>query len=157
MPPAPVGSDETRGEAATLAVPNQTPDATQAPVRPPASEPPPRAMGPSSPAASAGRHDAERGRAIYRTACAVCHGAEGRNDGPMSREFMVTPVRHDDGDYMNRVSNDHLFEIVEQGGPAVGKSPQMPGWGGFYDDDEIWSLVVYMRSLARPAYEGPLP
>jgi mono/diheme cytochrome c family protein len=75
----------------------------------------------------------------------------------MTDQFMVTPVRHDDGDYMNQVSNDYLFTIIKEGGLAVGKSPDMRAWKNFYDDSEIWSIVAYLRTLAVPPYHGPLP
>jgi mono/diheme cytochrome c family protein len=127
------------------------------PERPPAQIPPPQATGPSSAEASGNQHDPEEGRAIYALVCVICHGEEGNGEGVATEQFMVTPVRHDDGAYMNQLSNDYLFKIIRDGGTAVGKSPDMKPWSEFYSDDQIWSLVRYVRSLAQPPFDGPMP
>ena len=54
-------------------------------------------------------------------------------------------------------SNDDLFQIIRDGGVAVGKSPQMQPRGETYSDDEFWSLVAYVRSLAKAPFDGPTP
>jgi len=127
------------------------------PARPPAQIPPPQATGPSSPEASQNRHGPEEGRAIYALVCVICHGEAGNGEGVATDQFMVTPVRHDDGAYMNQLSNDYLFEIIRDGGTAVWKSPDMKPWSEFYSDDQIWSLVSYIRGLAHPPFDGAMP
>jgi mono/diheme cytochrome c family protein len=58
---------------------------------------------------------------------------------------------------MNPLTNDHLFQVVKQGGASVGKSPLMTPWGGTLSDPQIWDVVAYVRTLAAPPYTGPKP
>lgn len=39
-----------------------------------------------------GAGDAEAGAVIYQSYCAVCHGSEGRGDGPLAAELPVVPA-----------------------------------------------------------------
>ncbi|MEZ4331735.1 MAG: cytochrome c [Myxococcota bacterium] len=94
---------------------------------------------------------------LYAANCASCHGATGHGDGPLSAGLQPAPAKHADGNYMNALSNDYLFKVVKEGGAAVGKSPTMAPWGTSFSDEEIWGLVRFMRTLAVPAYDGPMP
>ncbi len=58
---------------------------------------------------------------------------------------------------MNALSNEHLFKVVKEGGAAVGKSAMMAPWGASMSDDEILGLVTFLRTLADPPYDGPMP
>ena len=58
---------------------------------------------------------------------------------------------------MNALSNEHLFKVIKQGGAAVGKSPMMAPWGGSLKDEQIRDVIAFVRSLADPPYDGPLP
>jgi mono/diheme cytochrome c family protein len=126
------------------------PAPTAAPVEPPAA--------PVAPAvAPQGEADVARGSASYQTLCASCHGPRGGGDGPAGLALDPRPARHDDGAYMNALSNEHLFRVIKEGGPAVGKSPLMAPWGGALSDAQIRDVVAFVRSLAEPPYSGPKP
>jgi mono/diheme cytochrome c family protein len=58
---------------------------------------------------------------------------------------------------MNALSNEHLFKVIKEGGQAVGKSPLMAPWGGTLTDAQIWDVVAFVRSLAKPPYPGSVP
>jgi hypothetical protein len=58
---------------------------------------------------------------------------------------------------MNALSNEHLFKVVKLGGAAVGKAATMAPWGTSMSDEEIRGLVGFMRTLAVPPYDGPMP
>ena len=141
--------DEAPAPAPELVAP---PAAT---VAPPAAEPTP-AAGASPPAATAAA-DPARGAAQYQMLCASCHGARGAGDGPAGQALTPRPARHDDGSYMNALSNQHLFRVIKEGGAAVGKSPMMAPWGGALSDDQIRDLVAFIRTLATPPYSGAAP
>lgn len=135
------------GESETPAsAPSAAPAAAQAPT--PAEAPAPAAVA---------RPDASRGATLYAANCASCHGATGAGDGPAGLALVPKPARHDDGVYMNALSNEHLFKVVKEGGPAVGKSPLMAPWGGMLTDAQIWDVVAFVRSLANPPYQGTVP
>ena len=97
------------------------------------------------------------GSKVYGASCANCHGPRGAGDGPVGASLVPQPARHNDGVYMNALTNDYLFQVVKEGGAAVGKSSMMAAWGGTLSDEEIRGVVTFMRSLAEPAYDGPLP
>ena len=94
---------------------------------------------------------------LYATNCASCHGPRGGGDGPLSAGLVPKPAKHADGAYMNALSNDHIFKVIKEGGTSVGKSATMAPWGPSMSDDEIHGLVAFLRTLATPPYDGPMP
>ncbi len=90
-----------------------------------------------------------RGETDYATYCAPCHGAGGDGDGPMSALLDPKPARHSDAALMSALSDETLFRVIKDGGPAVGKSAQMAAWGDRLSDETIHDLVAYVRSLSR--------
>lgn len=136
------------------------------------SQAPPPASSPSAPepplvpapaprqpdAPSAGAHptpefdlasgDAAAGEGLYQQYCASCHGPLGRGDGPVGAALNPKPADHSNGDYMNALSDEHLFKVVKYGGTAVDRSPLMAPWGGTLSDEQIVDVVAFVRSLA---------
>jgi len=97
------------------------------------------------------------GESVYTANCSSCHGARGQGDGPLSAGLQPQPAKHADGVYMNALSNDHIYKVIAEGGAAVGKSSMMAPWGTSLSDDEINSLIVFIRTLADPPYSGAVP
>lgn len=93
---------------------------------------------------------AARGQADYATYCAPCHGSRGGGDGPLARMLVPRPARHSDAAFMNALSDDYLFRLLKEGGPAFGKSPLMGAWGKNISEQQIRDLVAFLRSLAEP-------
>jgi len=116
----------------------------------------PAATAPAAPAAAA-PPDAAKGATLYAANCASCHGPRGDGDGPVAAALVPKPAKHHDGAYMNALSNEHLFKVIKEGGPSVGKSPLMAPWGGMLSDLQIWDVVAFVRSLAEPPYSGKVP
>jgi mono/diheme cytochrome c family protein len=144
------------GEPASAPAPAPaSPPAANAPVPAPtpAAAPAPAVAAP----AVASVADAERGAARYQMFCASCHGPTGAGDGPAGQTLQPRPAHHNDGAYMNALSNEHLFKVIKEGGASVGKSPLMAPWGGALSDDQIRDVIAYIRTLAKPPYTGPQP
>jgi mono/diheme cytochrome c family protein len=99
---------------------------------------------PGAPAA-----DSESGRQVYAMYCTPCHGTTGNGDGPMAAMLDPKPARHSDRTHMRTLSDDYLFRIIKEGGPALGKSPMMTAWGGTLSDAQIRDLVAYIRALRK--------
>lgn len=142
------GSEEQRS------APSPPPAAAPAPL-PPAADAPSAAA--PTPPHTPGSADPSRGAPIYAQYCASCHGPKGAGDGPLAQALEPRPAHHNDGAYMNALANDHLFQVVKQGGASVGRSPLMTPWGGMLSDAQIWDVVAYLRTLAVPPYTGPKP
>ena len=86
--------------------------------------------------------------------CATCHGEDGCTAGPGAAGLDPQPAKHCDGNYMNELSDEHLFKVIKEGGASVGKSPLMAPWGGTLTDDQIRDVIAFVRSIAKPPYPG---
>ncbi len=146
------GAEPASGASSTAPAPAGEP-AAPAPAPAAAAAPAPAAK----PAAGAAAQvaDAARGQALYVQFCASCHGATGAGDGPLSAGLVPKPARHNDGHYMNALSDAHLLKVIQQGGPAVGKSPLMAPWGGALSEPQIRDVIAFLRSIAVPPYPKP--
>ena len=148
------------GDSSNAPAPAPSPAQTPAKVdEPPAPPPAPEAPAEQSEPADASGDttpiaggDPVAGRADYQTLCASCHGSEGAGDGPVAVSLDPKPAKHDDGAYMNTLSDEYLFQVIKEGGVAVGKSQMMAPWGGSVSDEQIRNLVAFIRSLAVPPY-----
>jgi mono/diheme cytochrome c family protein len=95
------------------------------------------------------------GRSLYEVHCAVCHGVTGKGDGPGAAVVRQPMKAFNDPAAMQVVDDRFLFEIIKKGGSQFGRSNAMPSWGMQLSDDEIRSVVAYIRSLASGARSGP--
>jgi mono/diheme cytochrome c family protein len=134
------------GEGGEPAAP-PAPQSTAPEPAPPAAQPLPAPQ--PTPAPQIEAADAARGATLYATYCATCHGPRGDGDGPGAAALDPKPAKHSDSAYMDALSDDHLLRVIQQGGPAVGRSPLMPAWGGSLSDAQIRDLVAFVRSLSR--------
>ena len=97
-----------------------------------------------------GRNE-KRGRALYEYYCALCHGKRGDADGFNATNLKTPPTRHTDPILMGTLSDTQVQRIIKEGGQAVGRSAQMPPWGGVLKSQEISDLTAFIRTLAVPA------
>jgi cytochrome c oxidase cbb3-type subunit III len=146
--------DSERPTPPTAPSPAPPPAAEQPAPQPPA-EPAATPVSETAPAAEASAGDPAKGAQQYQLYCATCHGKDGCGGGPGAAGLDPQPAKHCDGHYMNALSDEHLFTVIKEGGPAVGKSPLMAPWGGTLSDQQIWDLVAYVRTLADPPYHKP--
>jgi mono/diheme cytochrome c family protein len=126
----------------------------EAPAQPAAKAPAPAKKVDTAPAESAAvEPDAAAGKADYQIFCASCHGATGGGDGPVAQALDPKPARHSDGNFMNPLKDDYLFQVIKFGGASVGKSPMMAPVGGSLSDQQIRNVIAFIRSLADPPYQ----
>jgi mono/diheme cytochrome c family protein len=90
-----------------------------------------------------------QGRHIFERYCTPCHGSGGAGDGynaknldPHARDLTDSKEK-----YMAKLSNNEIYEVIEKGGRGVELSPMMPVWGKVFSEEEIWSVVAYVRTL----------
>lgn len=96
--------------------------------------------------------DRVAGRALYQQYCSVCHGAQGKGDGPAASTMQPKPRDHTDGRYMNSLHEGHLTRVISEGGTAVQRSPLMPSWKNTLTPQQIAEVIAYLRTLAVPPY-----
>ena len=128
--------------------------AKEAPAQPAAKAPAPVEKADTAPAESeAVEADPAAGKADYQIFCASCHGPTGDGDGPVAQALDPKPARHSDGNFMNPLKDDYLFQVIKFGGASVGKSPMMAPVGGSLSDQQIRNVIAFIRSLANPPYQ----
>jgi mono/diheme cytochrome c family protein len=87
---------------------------------------------------------------IFSTRCFACHGADGRGDGPAGASLVPRPANFHDGSWQNAVNDQHIEQIIQFGGAAVGKSPTMPGNPDLTGKPEVVAaLREHIRGLAN--------
>ena len=50
---------------------------------------------------------------------------------------------------MGKISDDTMFNVIKNGGAAVGLSKDMQAWNAGFADDEIHDLVAYVRTFCK--------
>ena len=83
------------------------------------------------------------GKALYNKHCKSCHGPKGLGDGPKSKE-LETPC----GDFSTKEfqsqTDGELFYKTKEG------RDDMPSFKKkISDDDEIWAIVNFVRTLGK--------
>jgi len=96
-------------------------------------------------AADAARTDAAQ---IFATRCYTCHGANGAGNGPASAGLTPPPRDFQDPAWQASVSDEHIRQIIQYGGAAVGRSPAMPGNPDLTSKPEVVdALLAHVRGL----------
>jgi mono/diheme cytochrome c family protein len=92
--------------------------------------------------------DVAAGRALYQQYCSMCHGPQGKGNGPAAAAMNPKPRDHTDGPYMNALSDAHLTKVIREGGAAVRLSPLMPAWKETLSSQQMADIIAYLRTLA---------
>lgn len=58
--------------------------------------------------------------------CVVCHGEDGKGDGPGAAALNPKPRDYTDAKWQDSITDEQIAKTIIQGGAAVGKSPAMP-------------------------------
>jgi mono/diheme cytochrome c family protein len=85
---------------------------------------------------------AERGRAIYEQRCAICHGTQGKGDGPEAPFLSPRPASLLSAGTSVK-SDGELLDIIANGKPRTA----MPGWKDTLTEDQRQDVLAYIRSL----------
>ncbi len=102
--------------------------------------------------------DAPLGRRVYVERCAVCHGLDGRGNGPAAPSLIPRPRDFTTGIYKYRSTgarampaDSDLRRVVADGLPASA----MPYWRDVLSPAEIDAVVEYVKSLAPARAASP--
>jgi mono/diheme cytochrome c family protein len=81
---------------------------------------------------------AKKGKALYTTNCAKCHGPEGKGNGP-------------DSDHAADLTDEFRSELNPEGVLYYkiwnGHAQDMPAFKSKLTKDEAWALVAYLKEL----------
>jgi mono/diheme cytochrome c family protein len=84
---------------------------------------------------------------LFAVNCARCHGEDGAGQGPDASLLGVELPDFTSLEFQSGTSAESLYEVIAEGGAAVGISPMMPPWSGALSSQEIEHLVTYIESL----------
>ena len=77
---------------------------------------------------------------LYKTKCAVCHGADGAGDTAMGKKTGAHDFRSPE---IQKMTDAQLIEVTTKG------KDKMPGYDKKLTADQIKGLVAYIRELGK--------
>jgi len=83
-----------------------------------------------------------RVKKMYGYDCAMCHGANGNGKGDIT-DLKTPPKDYTDPASLKDLSDGEIFYIIKNG------KGQMPPDGGRTKPDDIWNMVILVRSFAK--------
>ncbi len=81
-----------------------------------------------------------RGEQMYKVHCLVCHGEQGRGNGPVGRKFVPQPMELN-FDYVQLQPDGQLFYTISHGSIA------MPYYRQAMLAEDRWNLVNYITEV----------
>lgn len=82
------------------------------------------------------------GEMLYKRHCASCHGRTGLGDGPKARSLETFAGDFSGDFYQNQTDGEHFYKT------KTGRD-EMPGYENKISDEDIWSIVSYMRTFKK--------
>lgn len=93
----------------------------------------------------------EKGKALYQIYCLVCHGAEGKGDGPIAKKIPTPPPYR--SERLLGYAPGRIFHVITMG------ANKMPSYAAQLAPDERWMVATYVRAtlqgLPEPAKVEP--
>jgi mono/diheme cytochrome c family protein len=97
-----------------------------------------------------------RGKEIYTTRCAICHGDAGDGKGPAGLALPLKPADFTDKGGVAQMRDNYWFWRVSEGGqvePFKGKGSAMPPWKGELSVQDRWAVMAYQHTFS--GHQGP--
>jgi len=89
----------------------------------------------------------DEGKALFVTYCAVCHGAQGKGDGPISSKIPPPPSYV--SDRLMQFQPGRIFHVITLG------TNKMPSYATQLSADERWKIVTYVHTTLQGLGEQP--
>lgn len=90
------------------------------------------------------------GKEAFSHYCVACHGLDGQNTGVPFVDHISPPIPSLASDDVQQYTDGQLKWILDNGIWPSG----MPGSKGTLSDDELWSIVVFLRHLPPAGSQG---
>ncbi len=96
-------------------------------------------------------HDAQaKAKKVYAMDCALCHGDNGDGKTDLAKDMQLTLIDWTDPKSLSGKQDQDLFNIIRNG-----KDKMPPEDKGRADDEEIRSLINYIRTFSKNAPATP--
>ena len=92
----------------------------------------------------------DEGKSLFTSYCMVCHGLDGQNTGVPFATTISPQVPSLASNEVQSYTDGQLKWIIDNGISPSG----MPASKGTLNDDEIWSIVLYLRHLPPAGSAG---
>ncbi len=83
------------------------------------------------------------GKDLFKSYCMVCHGLDGQNTGVPFAKTLDPPIPSLLSPQVQAYTDGQLHWIIQNGIAPSG----MPPSDGEFSNDEVWSMVTYIRHL----------
>lgn len=83
------------------------------------------------------------GKKIYKESCAKCHGTSGQGVGPSAGSLQIEMPDFSNKKITAKESDGRWFWKIKTG------KFEMPPFQIILTDDEIWKVIVHIRTLAK--------
>lgn len=90
------------------------------------------------------------GKEAFSHYCVACHGMDGQNTGVPFVDHISPPIPSLASQEVQSYTDGQLKWILDNGIWPSG----MPGSKGTLSDDELWSIVIYLRHLPPAGSQG---
>lgn len=90
-----------------------------------------------------------QGKKLYGYDCAMCHGASGEGKGELADPMKLAMRDLRDPATLKDSTDGEIFYIINKG------KAKMPGDEGRMKPEQIWSIVNYVRTLAKKEAAAP--
>jgi mono/diheme cytochrome c family protein len=116
-----------------------------------AAQPAPPGQDQPTGATAGGTGDANmaKARQIFASQCSLCHGPEGRGNGPAAANMNPGPRDYGSKEWQQTVTDERIAEVIIKGGQGTGLNPMMPANPMLASQPEVVdALVKLIRSFA---------
>lgn len=109
----------------------------------------PQAKG-AKPAPAAAAPPTAKGKEIYARDCSMCHGDTGNGQSDLAKDMQLTLKDWTDPKSLSDLSDQQLFDMIRKG-----KDKMPPEDSGRAKDDEIKSIILYIRDFSKNPPASP--
>jgi cytochrome c553 len=92
----------------------------------------------------------KEGKEAFSHYCVACHGMDGQNTGVPFADHISPPIPSLSSEDVQSYTDGQLKWILDNGIRPSG----MPGSKGTLSDDELWSIIVFLRHLPLAGSQG---
>lgn len=86
--------------------------------------------------------DAAAGKMLFEKNCVLCHGKEGKGDGPAAAALNPKPKSYADPAVVAK-SDKEIFDAITKGRPGTPMAP----FEKTLTEQQRWDVLAYVRSL----------